>query len=102
MKETFVNFPPVNGNKHFCIVLAGITYPDETYRILRERSECMVMEYVISGQGTVILDGQSFEVKAGDIYILPMGHHHLYYADKTNPWEKIWCNVSSSHYYPQF
>jgi len=96
MREIFINFPPVSGNKHFCIVLAGITYPDETYRISRERADCMVMEYVISGQGTVILDGQTFEVKAGDIYLLPKGHNHSYYADKTNPWEKIWCNVEGT------
>ena len=96
MREEFANFPPVSGNKHFCIVLAGITYPDENYRISREKAECMVMEYVISGQGTVILDGQSFGVKAGDIYLLPSGHNHLYYADKTNPWEKVWCNVEGT------
>jgi len=93
MREDFVNFPPVNGNKHFSIELAGSSYCDETYRIRRDKSACMVLEYVIAGRGTVILDGKEHEAKAGDIYLLPAGRNHLYFSDKREPWEKIWFNA---------
>jgi len=93
MREEFIYFPSANGNKHFCIELAGSSYCDESYRIRRDKSNCMVLEYVIAGRGIVMLDGKEYEAKAGDIYLLPAGHDHLYFSDKQNPWEKIWFNA---------
>ena len=96
MKEEFVHFPSADSNYHFYIELAGISYCDETYRIRRDKSHCMCLEYVISGKGKVILDGREYEAKTGDIYLLPAGHDHLYFADKQDPWEKIWFNARGS------
>ncbi len=96
MKESFVHFPPAVGKQHFCIELAGTTYPHDTYRIRRDHSRCMVLEYVIAGRGTVILDGRKYEAKAGDIYLLPAGHDHLYFSDRQDPWEKLWFNAEGT------
>lgn len=96
MREEFIYFPPGNHESHFAVVLAGISYCNENYIIKRDKADCMVMEYIISGRGTIVLDGRSYEAKAGDIYVLPSGCNHFYYADKNDPWEKIWFNAAGT------
>ena len=80
----------------FIPFFAGISFPDPTYEITRQIGDVYVFEYVISGQGTVTQDQKTFHVKAGDAYILQQGRFHPYYADKKDPWKKIWFNVSGS------
>ncbi len=78
----------------FKITLAGITYPDPDYAIYRRLSDTYVIEYVVSGEGTVILNGKKHHIQAGDTYILPANSEQKYYSSKTNPWEKKWMNIS--------
>lgn len=96
MKEKFIHFPTGDKESHFTILLAGISYCDGSYRIEREKSDCMVVEYVIKGRGMVVANGITYEAKAGDIYVLPVGWDHLYFSDKTEPWEKIWFNAAGT------
>lgn len=77
----------------FYIEMAGISYCDGSYRIDRRSAFIYVFEYVLKGQGTVCLHDETFQPIQGDVYILPAGSHHLYYADPADPWEKIWFNV---------
>lgn len=77
-------------------LLCGTTYPHRNYVIKRPASPVTCVEYIVSGAGTVIVDGKEFAIHAGDTYLLPEGHDHYYYADKTDPWEKIWINISGS------
>ncbi len=78
----------------FYIELAGITYPDPTYEIYRERSDFYVLEYIIAGCGHVNVNGQHFTVSAGDVYLLPLGCNCHYYADSLTPYTKVWMNVN--------
>lgn len=78
----------------FYVELAGISYPNPNYDIQRERSDIYVLEYIISGTGTVEVDGKIFHPTAGDVYLLPRGSRHHYYASREDPFHKIWMNVS--------
>ena len=95
MEEKLFSFLPDQfpNPEAFFVELTGVTYPDPHYRIDRDRSPVLCLEYVISGQGSVNIGGQSFYPKAGDVYLLPMGLHHRYRSDPHNPWQKIWMNV---------
>ena len=83
-----------NDNNAFTVGLAGITYPDPTYKIYRKCSRIYVAEYVCDGEGTVICDGNEYHIKKGDAYILPKNKEHIYFSDKSNPWTKKWFNIS--------
>lgn len=74
--------------------MCGITFPNRKYAISRPISSVSCLETVRSGKGTVILDGCEYRLGAGDTYLLPEGHNHRYYADRRDPWEKIWVNFS--------
>lgn len=90
--ESFVTDNTSNGLP-FYVELAGITFPDASYEISRENSWINVLEYVIDGCGTVEINGKKFDVKGGDVYFLPQGSNHRYYASKEKPFKKIWMNI---------
>jgi AraC-like DNA-binding protein len=49
-----------------------------------------VFEYVLTGEGTVIIDNRiKFKAKQNDVYILPKYYSHKFYPDNRKPWQKI-------------
>ncbi len=80
----------------FCPLLSGISYPNPQYEVFRTDCPLYILEYVISGKGTVTEDGQTVYPKAGDVYILHFGKNHHYSSDPSDPWQKIWINISGS------
>lgn len=75
---------------------SGISYCDGRYRVVRRRSKHTVIEYIISGSGTVKLGSQVVYPKAGDMFILPLGSAHEYYSSADDPWVKIWINAEGN------
>ena len=74
---------------------AGITHPDPEYRIARRNMQDLyVLEYVLRGRGELVCDGERYKISAGDVYFLQPGTTHEYYSDRSDPWEKVWINVS--------
>lgn len=94
--EHIVSFLPDDNRVYnqFNIDLTGITYPDPHYYVERKKSKVYCLEYIIDGEGTVHVDDAVIYPSKGDVYILPMGHHHRYYSSRVHPWEKMWMNVS--------
>lgn len=78
----------------FRVHMAGVTYPTQGYEISRFSSEYFVLEYVTTGSGVVSVNGETFAVTAGDVYLLPRGSRHRYYASKDDPFSKIWMNCN--------
>ena len=93
MREDIISFA-ANTNLPFCVWMCGISYCDGSYIIERPKSELNVIEYIISGTGTVNENENVFYPAEGDIYFLKQGRNHLYYSDSDNPWIKIWMNFS--------
>lgn len=97
MHEEIVSFSISDSDLPFTLSLAGISYCDGTYRVVRQKSRSCVIEYVISGEGTIISNGNRYTAKSGDAYILHMGKNHEYYSDANNPWVKIFFNVRGNY-----
>ena len=94
MKELLHVFMPEVRKTPFYISLAGVTFPNASYRVTRENSPVAVIEYVVRGRGYIEIDGKIFEVGEGDIYFLPLGTRQHYFADKDDPFTKIFMNIS--------
>ena len=92
MREEKVSFFNADVSAPFYVEMCGVSYCDGSYVIDRKRSDFFVIEYVVSGKGTVVEDGVASEAAAGDVYFLRAGRSHYYYSDKTDPWVKIWMN----------
>ncbi len=90
------------GNGPFRRAVIGVTFPFAEYRIKREAGHrTTVMEYVLSGEGEILLDGEWQRVTAGDAYILRSGEPHHYRACPQNPFLKLWINYAAE-YFPAF
>lgn len=77
----------------------GITYPDKTYRIKRNPSPCFIIEYIVSGNGYIEINGAKHKLSEKDIYIVHPGDKCEYYSDKKNPYQKYWINFRSSFFF---
>lgn len=93
--ESFVTLPSFGMDPGYVLQLAGITHPDPSYRIRRDSShDIFVLEYVISGRGYLRIGGHDYTLRAGDVYCIQPQIEHEYGADPSDPWEKIWFNLS--------
>lgn len=97
-KLFFVSSDKFDPSKSFDVEMAGVTSPNENYRIERNRTRMnlnnvSVFEYVISGKGYIECEGQTYSVRAGDFYYLDHRHSHKYWADPEDPYSKIWINA---------
>ena len=82
MKEDLLYFP--GWEEPFILELA---------EIYRGCSPVWVLEQVVRGTGTVIVDNLRYTASAGDCYLLPQGASHHYFSDSNDPWVKIFMNV---------
>lgn len=94
MKELLHVFMPEVRRTPFYISLAGETFADASYRVFREASPVAVIEYIVKGSGFVEIEGKIHEVGEGTIYFLPAGGSQHYFADKENPFHKIFMNIA--------
>ena len=86
-------------NDFLFIHLAGITNPNPKYYIRQNVNRHQlynkyVLEYVIDGKGYIEFDDKKTLVSKGDLYFLNKLFRHIYYADKNEPFKKIFIVVS--------
>ncbi len=96
MREEFIYCSSENSTEILGIDMAGKSFCDGSYNINRQKSDHYVLEYVMSGYGTIIHNGQEFTASAGEVYLLHKGSKHCYYSSKDDPWVKIWMNLKGS------
>ncbi|MBE7010025.1 MAG: AraC family transcriptional regulator [Ruminococcaceae bacterium] len=53
-----------------------------------------LVHYVVSGSGTLYKEGQSYPVKAGQIFVIYPREVTTYTADEKDPWQYIWIGFS--------
>lgn len=89
------------GNDYLEVIMAGITHPNPTYRIIHNVSnqfpyDYYVFEYVVKGVGYIETPEEKYTVKGGDFYFLNKLRYHIYYADPDDPYEKIFIVLKGS------
>lgn len=82
------------GNNFLDVRLAGITYPNPSYKCVRNMTketvyDYYVFEYVVKGVGHIDTTSDKYVVRKGDFYFLNRHHQFTYYADSEKPYEKI-------------
>lgn len=84
----------IMGNSFLEVNLAGITYPNPSYKCVRNMTkdtvyDYYVFEYVVKGVGHIDTTNEKYVVKRGNFYFLNRYHQLTYYADSQNPYEKM-------------
>lgn len=94
MKETIKYLSYEKEKSPINILMTGVSICDKNHTCFRENPKIAIIEYVFRGEGTLLIDNKKFDVKEGDVYILPAGVTHEYYANPQNPWAKYFINLS--------
>lgn len=74
-------------------------YPhaDSHFRERREGIAEYVLIYCMEGAGWYRVEGQLYNVRANQYFILPPGRPHVYAADADHPWTIYWIHFTGSH-----
>lgn len=89
--ENLKNFTVfMNKDNPINVRLVGETVCDEKYMIERSCSDLLSLEYIVTGKGTLQINGQTLYPKSNDIFPLTKGSRHKYFSDAEYPWHKYW------------
>lgn len=92
-REELTHFAHPVKKTPFYFELTGTSYCDGSYEINRACSPFTVIEYVVSGRGTVEIDGQTYNPRGGQIYVLRSMTAQHYFSDGRDPWVKMFFNI---------
>lgn len=81
------------------LFLAGITQPNPNFIVTHNTSsddefDRYQFEYVTGGIGYITVDGKTTVVREGDFFFLNKCVSRTLYADRQNPWEKMFITVN--------
>ncbi|HFU4204845.1 TPA: AraC family ligand binding domain-containing protein [Streptococcus suis] len=55
-----------------------------------------VLHFITNGKGKISINGETTELTAGDIFVLPKNQSIFYQADENTPWTYTWVGFSGS------
>lgn len=55
-----------------------------------------VLHFITNGKGKITINGETTELRAGDIFVLPKDVSIFYQADENDPWTYLWVGFSGS------
>ena len=95
MVENFRDFTRfISPETPAAVRIAGETVDGTDFYISREKGDMLALEYILSGTGTLTINGQELHLQAGDVFLLTLGSRHTYYADPDDPWRKYFAVFS--------
>lgn len=77
----------------FC-AMVGDEQCASSYHVYRETADISVLIYVLSGAGSLELEGNTRSLHAGDVLLLPQGATYSYEASRQEPWRILWFNMT--------
>lgn len=69
---------------------AGLYKHAEGHYVKERTLKEHVLVYCIEGRGELEIEGESWSIEEGDLFICPGGVPHTYRADTKYPWSKYW------------
>lgn len=81
INEKHAGFNPLQFGYHDC---------DPGYKADYVFRPFWLIHYVVSGSGHLELNGNTYPVEAGSMFIVPPFEYSTYQADEKNPWSYIW------------
>ncbi len=70
-------------------ITAGYEQSNPSYSY-DKTTDFYIIHYVVSGKGVYKVNGETYNVGAGQAFLIKPGEKHVYIADDKNPWYYIW------------
>lgn len=87
-------------NKHFHDLnplATGYQKCEPLYFRKLKKLDHYVIHYVISGKGTLVLEGKFYKISKNQAFIIPPDTRFCYQADEHDPWEYEWINFDGAY-----
>lgn len=55
------------------------------------------LHFILSGRGTLEIEGKTYQLHRGQIFLVPAGIETYYYADKYQPWQYAWVSFAGTN-----
>lgn len=78
------------------LICGGISVCKSDHFVERLNSGLGTLEYVVSGKGTIILNGKQYNVVAGDAFFLPSDNDQCCFSDASEPWSRIFFSFTGN------
>ena len=80
------------------VLITGWHDVNPSYGIKREKGlSVALLIMTVGGVGNIEVNGKKYQVKAGDVAILPPQLHHEYACQKQGNWEFYWIDFAGEH-----
>lgn len=78
----------VNGHAEFGAIAGIVTYGppgSESDKQMGGAHDKPEIHYMLSGQGTLVEDGEPMDLEAGDVVVIPPGRRHAIWGSSSDP-----------------
>ncbi len=79
--DRYIELKLLECGREKCIPNKKFSFTPKTYYVLH---------YVLSGQGTLEMEGKTYKLKKGSAFLIPPRYIPHYYPDKHDPWTYVW------------
>ena len=55
-----------------------------------------LVHFIVSGKGTFTINGNTYELEAGQAFLIPSDVLYFYKADSEEPWHYMWFEINGS------
>ena len=83
-----------------CIWQIGDLYCNGGYQVSPHIQTCHELSYVAAGTGTFTLNGKSYRVRSGQVFLSPMGSEHAIRSGVGNPLRYYYCGFRLDESHP--
>ncbi len=67
------------------------------YKEREDGADQYILIYCTEGKGTIELDGKKYLMQESDVFCIPRGQKHRYYADRREPWSIFWVHFKGEN-----
>ncbi len=79
-------------SKDFYISGLGYYPQAKNHSMFRDKPDDHLLIYCSAGKGLLRINQGEFDIKPGDLLLLPKDEAHYYAADQKDPWSIYWCH----------
>lgn len=64
--------------------------------VFEQVSSAIALHSCEAGSGTIVVDGDAFTMRQGDLFTFFPGRHYRYFDSPESPWRYYWCRISGT------
>lgn len=98
--KMFFSPPAQNKGLLFYPLSTGHFYCDSAYKVERDNFDSILVNYIVRGTFSFLIDGREHTAHSGDIVLIDCFDKHTYYTN--NGFESYWVHINGSNTYDFF